>query len=153
MRESSRVFRTTMAVSSPTSSSESLPLPSSNFASLPIMAMKRRIIEKILENRVTLIVGEPGCGTCVCVVLFLLFHFSTLFLRSETSYLHFRWDFVVFCISVVFLFFFVLSRRFECSYECILHLIRFYLTYRRKREIVKLGPYLAFLPLWFTCNR
>ncbi|CAA0377546.1 unnamed protein product [Arabidopsis thaliana] len=64
-----------MAVSSPTSSSsssESLPLPSSNFASLPIMAMKRRIIDKILENRVTLIVGEPGCGKSSQVPQFLL---------------------------------------------------------------------------------
>ncbi|KAL1226277.1 DExH-box ATP-dependent RNA helicase DExH8 [Cardamine amara subsp. amara] len=64
-----------MAVSSPTSScdsSESFPLPSSNFASLPIMAMKRRIIEKILENRVTLIVGEPGCGKSSQVPQFLL---------------------------------------------------------------------------------
>uniref|UniRef100_A0A1J3G4S1 RNA helicase n=1 Tax=Noccaea caerulescens TaxID=107243 RepID=A0A1J3G4S1_NOCCA len=64
-----------MAVSSPTSScnsSESFPLPSPNFASLPIVAMKRRIIEKILENRVTLIVGEPGCGKSSQVPQFLL---------------------------------------------------------------------------------
>ncbi|XP_010518482.1 PREDICTED: DExH-box ATP-dependent RNA helicase DExH8-like [Camelina sativa] len=64
-----------MTVSSPTSSSsssESLPLPSSNFASLPIMAMKKRIVEKILENRVTLIVGDPGCGKSSQVPQFLL---------------------------------------------------------------------------------
>jgi HrpA-like RNA helicase len=27
------------------------------------MAMREKIVEKILENRVTLIVGETGCGT------------------------------------------------------------------------------------------
>ncbi|KAG2241988.1 hypothetical protein Bca52824_096167 [Brassica carinata] len=63
-----------MAISSPTSSSssESFPLPSSNFVSLPVAAMKRRIVEKILENRVTLIVGEPGCGKSSQVPQFLL---------------------------------------------------------------------------------
>ncbi|ESQ39418.1 hypothetical protein EUTSA_v10001290mg [Eutrema salsugineum] len=65
-----------MVVSSPTSScnsSESFPSPpSSNFASLPVVAMKSRIIEKILENRVTLIVGEPGCGKSSQVPQFLL---------------------------------------------------------------------------------
>ena len=29
------------------------------------MALRERIVEKILENRVTLIVGETGCGTSV----------------------------------------------------------------------------------------
>ncbi|KAF3557512.1 hypothetical protein F2Q69_00010241 [Brassica cretica] len=63
-----------MAPSSPSlsSSSKSFPLPSSNFASLPVAAMKRRIVEKILENRVTLIVGEPGCGKSSQVPQFLL---------------------------------------------------------------------------------
>ncbi|VVB03643.1 unnamed protein product [Arabis nemorensis] len=61
-----------MGFSSSCNSSESFPLPSSNFASLPIMAMKKRIIEKILENRVTLIVGEPGCGKSSQVPQFLL---------------------------------------------------------------------------------
>ncbi|KAF8044985.1 hypothetical protein N665_5860s0001, partial [Sinapis alba] len=53
-------------------SSESFPLPSSNFASLPVAAMKKRIVEKIIENRVTLIVGEPGCGKSSQVPQFLL---------------------------------------------------------------------------------
>ncbi|CAN8314498.1 unnamed protein product [Cochlearia groenlandica] len=60
-----------MAGSSPTSS-ESFPLPSSNFDTLPIVAMKNRIIEKIIDNRVTLIVGEPGCGKSSQVPQFLL---------------------------------------------------------------------------------
>uniref|UniRef100_A0A7N0T6Z7 Uncharacterized protein n=1 Tax=Kalanchoe fedtschenkoi TaxID=63787 RepID=A0A7N0T6Z7_KALFE len=33
------------------------------FSSLPIMHLKQKIVEKIMENRVTLIVGETGCGT------------------------------------------------------------------------------------------
>ncbi|CAH2057623.1 unnamed protein product [Thlaspi arvense] len=63
------------AVSSPASScnsSEPFPLPSSSFTSLPVVAMKRRIIEKILENRVTLIVGDPGCGKSSQVPQFLV---------------------------------------------------------------------------------
>lgn len=47
---------------SPSSSSYPLPFSASKFASLPIMAMKEKIVEKIMENRVTLIVGETGCG-------------------------------------------------------------------------------------------
>lgn len=54
--------------SSPTSScssSYSSPFSSSKFSSLPVMALREKIVEKILENRVTLIVGETGCGTSV----------------------------------------------------------------------------------------
>ncbi|KAH8484242.1 hypothetical protein H0E87_028612 [Populus deltoides] len=60
--------------SSPTScsSSRSAPFPQSNFASLPVMALKDKIVEKILENRVTLIVGETGCGKSSQVPQFLL---------------------------------------------------------------------------------
>ncbi|KAL2945371.1 DExH-box ATP-dependent RNA helicase DExH8 [Bienertia sinuspersici] len=47
--------------SSRASTSSCDPSPS-KFASLPIMAMKDKIVEKISENRVTLIVGETGCG-------------------------------------------------------------------------------------------
>lgn len=36
--------------------------PDDAFSSLPVVAMKERIVEKIMENRVTLIVGETGCG-------------------------------------------------------------------------------------------
>ncbi|KMT06053.1 hypothetical protein BVRB_7g163800 [Beta vulgaris subsp. vulgaris] len=54
---------------SPTCSSS---LPSaSQFAHLPIMAMKEKIVDKIMENRVTLIVGETGCGKSSQVPLFL----------------------------------------------------------------------------------
>ncbi|KAM3735720.1 hypothetical protein ACB098_10G108100 [Castanea mollissima] len=61
--------------SSPTSScssSYSSPFSSSKFSSLPVMALREKIVEKILENRVTLIVGETGCGKSSQVPQFLL---------------------------------------------------------------------------------
>ncbi|XP_056170365.1 DExH-box ATP-dependent RNA helicase DExH8-like isoform X3 [Syzygium oleosum] len=63
--------------SSPTtpscSSSCSSQLPSSSGSPpLPIMALREMIVEKILENRVTLIVGETGCGKSSQVPQFLL---------------------------------------------------------------------------------
>ncbi|GMY16920.1 DExH-box ATP-dependent RNA helicase DExH8 [Fagus crenata] len=61
--------------SSPTSScssSYSSPFLSSKFSSLPVMALREKIVEKILENRVTLIVGETGCGKSSQVPQFLL---------------------------------------------------------------------------------
>ncbi|KAK3020840.1 hypothetical protein RJ639_045522, partial [Escallonia herrerae] len=45
--------------SSPTSSSYSL--PASKFTGLPVTSLRDKIVEKIQENRVTLIVGETGC--------------------------------------------------------------------------------------------
>ncbi|OMO81923.1 Zinc finger, CCCH-type [Corchorus olitorius] len=54
------------------SSAQSSSFPSPKFSSLPIMALKERIIEKIFENRVTLIVGETGCGKSSQVPQFLL---------------------------------------------------------------------------------
>ncbi|GAV66945.1 DEAD domain-containing protein/Helicase_C domain-containing protein [Cephalotus follicularis] len=57
--------------SSPTSSCTSSYL-SSKFSNLPVMALKERIVQKILENRVTLIVGETGCGKSSQVPQFLL---------------------------------------------------------------------------------
>lgn len=44
------------------SSSASTLTTSPAFAALPIAALRNKIIDKIQENRVTLIVGEPGCG-------------------------------------------------------------------------------------------
>ncbi|KAL4202751.1 hypothetical protein AMTRI_Chr02g222720 [Amborella trichopoda] len=47
--------------------------PSSwNLAALPIMALKDRIVEKINSNRVTLIVGDTGCGKSSQIPQFLL---------------------------------------------------------------------------------
>lgn len=46
--------------------------PSSEFGALPIAALKDKIIDKITENRVTLIIGEPGCGKSSQVPQFLL---------------------------------------------------------------------------------
>ena len=88
-----------MAPSSPSSSSssESFPLPSSNFASLPVAAMKRRIVEKILENRVTLIVGEPGCGT------YALSRRRWVFLFFVRRWFWFRWSLLFsFCFLFIF---------------------------------------------------
>ncbi|GLU16850.1 hypothetical protein SLE2022_332590 [Rubroshorea leprosula] len=54
------------------SSSFSSAPPSSKFGYLPVMAFKEKIVEKIMENRVTLIVGETGCGKSSQVPQFLL---------------------------------------------------------------------------------
>ncbi|CAO2837811.1 unnamed protein product [Amaranthus hypochondriacus] len=48
--------------SSSLTSSHSSPV-APNFASLLIMAIKDKIVEKIMYNRVTLIIGETGCET------------------------------------------------------------------------------------------
>ncbi|XP_011079666.1 DExH-box ATP-dependent RNA helicase DExH8 isoform X1 [Sesamum indicum] len=59
--------------SSPTSSScSSFAETSSKFSDLPVVAMRNKIIEKILENRVTLIIGETGCGKSSQIPQFLL---------------------------------------------------------------------------------
>ncbi|KAL7120266.1 hypothetical protein ACP275_02G112700 [Erythranthe tilingii] len=62
-----------MASSPTSSSSSSLAAPSSsNFSQLPVMGMRKKIVAKILENRVTLIVGETGCGKSSQIPQFLL---------------------------------------------------------------------------------
>ncbi|XP_015577233.2 DExH-box ATP-dependent RNA helicase DExH8 [Ricinus communis] len=54
------------------SSSRSSPFLQREFASLPIMSLRQKIVEKVLENRVTLIVGDTGCGKSSQVPQFLL---------------------------------------------------------------------------------
>ncbi|XP_031261633.1 DExH-box ATP-dependent RNA helicase DExH8 [Pistacia vera] len=64
-----------MGSSSPTSSCSSsymLPFSSSEFSSLPVLSLREKIVEKVLQNRVTLIVGETGCGKSSQVPQFLL---------------------------------------------------------------------------------
>ncbi|MFS7941513.1 hypothetical protein Hanom_Chr06g00477151 [Helianthus anomalus] len=46
--------------------------PSENFKNLPIMSLRSKIVEKIMENRVTLIVGETGCGSITYVIFCLV---------------------------------------------------------------------------------
>ncbi|WOG83786.1 hypothetical protein DCAR_0102964 [Daucus carota subsp. sativus] len=57
---------------SPSSSSEEGGDVQSKFKRLPIHSLKSKIVEKILENRVTLIIGETGCGKSSQVPQFLL---------------------------------------------------------------------------------
>ncbi|KAL6564190.1 hypothetical protein OROMI_015640 [Orobanche minor] len=51
------------------SSSSSFTSP---FAELPVAAMRDKIVQKIMENRVTLIIGETGCGKSSQIPQFLL---------------------------------------------------------------------------------
>lgn len=51
--------------------------------SLPIMKMKNVIVDKIQMNRVTLIVGETGCGTNVIVKPIFISHFRHAVLKFD----------------------------------------------------------------------
>ncbi|KAL6505026.1 hypothetical protein OROGR_024843 [Orobanche gracilis] len=55
------------SLTSPVSSSCTSP-----FAELPVAAMRDKIVQKIMENRVTLIIGETGCGKSSQIPQFLL---------------------------------------------------------------------------------
>lgn len=44
--------------------------PASDFSALPVTALRSKIVEKILENRVTLIIGETGCGNSFGIAFF-----------------------------------------------------------------------------------
>ena len=89
--------------SSSSNASYTSPLSQSNFSSLPVIAFRKKIVEKVMENRVTLIVGEAGCGikkknsvnralsssffvVVVVVVLFVLISFLNSILRCMTSF-------------------------------------------------------------------
>lgn len=61
-----------MASSSTSSLSEIPSSSSSEFPVLPVASLRSKIVEKIRENRVTLIVGEAGCGKSSQVPQFLL---------------------------------------------------------------------------------
>lgn len=52
----------------------------SNFSKLPIHSLKSKIVEKILENRVTLIIGETGCGNYLHFRSLLLVYLCLVFL-------------------------------------------------------------------------
>lgn len=74
--------------SSPTSScssSYSSSFSNAKFSYLPVMALREKIVEKILDNRVTLIVGETGCGTLPTLLLrtVLQFYYRELFRTSS----------------------------------------------------------------------
>ncbi|XP_019441751.1 PREDICTED: DExH-box ATP-dependent RNA helicase DExH8 isoform X1 [Lupinus angustifolius] len=62
----------TTSSQSPSPISESSSFSQSNFSTLPVMALRNKIVEKISQNRVTLIVGETGCGKSSQVPQFLL---------------------------------------------------------------------------------
>ncbi|XP_058762358.1 DExH-box ATP-dependent RNA helicase DExH8-like [Vicia villosa] len=64
---------------SPPSSPPPSPAPSispalleSTFSHLPVMSMRKKIVDKIQQNRVTLIIGETGCGKSSQIPQFLL---------------------------------------------------------------------------------
>ncbi|GAU43768.1 hypothetical protein TSUD_36620, partial [Trifolium subterraneum] len=62
-------------MASPPSSPPPSPTPSllqSNFSHLPVMSMRKKIVDKIQQNRVTLIIGETGCGKSSQIPQFLL---------------------------------------------------------------------------------
>lgn len=79
--------------SSPSSSTSSCSAASSapEFSSLPIMSLRTKIVDKILQNRVTLIVGETGCG--------MLFYSTSLLIALivwDKLWLIFTWMLFVF---------------------------------------------------------
>lgn len=66
----------------------------STFSHLPVMSMRKKIIDKIQQNRVTLIIGETGCGiTSQTVPFFSSFYFFRTALTVSNNFTLRCWNF------------------------------------------------------------
>jgi len=68
----------------------------STFSHLPVMSMRKKIIDKIQQNRVTLIIGETGCGiTSLTVWFFSSFYFVRTAFTVSNNFTLRCWNFLV----------------------------------------------------------